>query len=224
MTDITLYGPHWSAYTRTARLTLIEKGVDHILHEVDFSGDQGMPAEHMARHPFAKVPALRHGDFWLYETAAICRYVDAAFPGPPLQPSQPQTIGRMAQIVCILDAYLSLEIRMGYVSELLTKPLMGLSVEQSRVDAAIAAIGTGFPALEACLADGPFMTGAQLTLADLHAAPLIGYLMLCPGGPDLVAPHPRLQRWWDGIKDRPSIAATAPDLTAFRRRRSSGPA
>lgn len=217
MTDVTLYGPHWSAYTRTARLALIEKGVDYALHEVDFAGGKGMPPEHLARHPFAKVPALQHGDYWLYETAAICRYIDAAFPGPALQPSDPKELGRMAQIVCILDAYLSLEIRMGYVSELLTKPLLGLPVDRDRVDTAVAAIEAGFPALEACLAEGPFMTGAQLTLADLHAAPLIGYLVLCQGGPDLVAPHPRLQRWWAGMKDRPSVSATEPDLTAFRR-------
>ena len=130
MTEVTLYGPHWSAYTRTARLTLIEKGVHHVLEEIDFSGGRGMPPEHLARHPFAKVPALRHGNYLLYETSAICRYVDAAFAGPPLQPADPKALGRMAQIVAILDAYLSAEIRMGYVSELLTKPLLGFSSDQ----------------------------------------------------------------------------------------------
>lgn len=219
MTDVTLYGPRWSAYTRTAILALMEMGVAHEVEEVDFSGGRGMPPAHLARHPFAKVPALRHGDFWLYETSAICRYIDAAFDGPALQPSEPKALGRMAQIVAILDAYLSAEIRMGYVSERLTKPLLGYQTDEARVDRAVAAIEKGFPALEACLADAPFMAGDTLSLADLHAAPLLGYLMLSPGGPDLVAPHPKLACWWQGIADRPSIVATRPDLTVFQRPR-----
>jgi glutathione S-transferase len=219
MTDVVLYGPRWSAYTRTAILTLMEKGVAHAVEEVDFSGGRGMPPEHLARHPFAKVPALRHGDYWLYETSAICRYVDAAFDGPALQPAAPRALGRMAQIVAILDAYLSAEIRMGYVSERLTKPLMGLATDEARVAEARAAIEKGFPALEACLADASFMVGDELSLADLHAAPLIGYLVQTPGGPELIAPHPRLVRWWDGIAERASVVATRPDLTAFGRQR-----
>lgn len=216
MTKVILYGPHWSAYTRTARLALIEKGVAYALQEVDFAGERGMPPEQRTRHPFAKVPAMQHGDYWLYETAAIGRYVDAAFSGPPLQPSEPKALGRMTQIICILDAYLSFEIRMGLVSELLTKPLLGLETDEARAAKAAEAVASGFAALEVLIANAPFMTGDTLSLADLHTAPLIGYLMLTPGGPDLVAPHTRLQRWWDGIADRPSIVQTAPDLNAFR--------
>ena len=215
MADVILYGPHWSAYTRTARLALIEKGVAYALQEVDFSGGKGMPAEHLARHPFAKVPALRHGDYWLYETSAICRYVDAAFDGPALQPTAPQEIGRMAQIVAILDAYLSAPIRHGLISQLLTGPLQGRAPDQMQVAAAKASVESGFSALEDCLAGGPFMTGPTLSLADLHAAPLLDYLMLTPGGPELVAPHGRLRRWWEGVAQRPSIVATGPDLDSF---------
>ena len=61
------------------------------------------------------------------------------------------------------------------------------------------------------------MTGEAISLADLHAAPLIGYLTLSPGGADLIAPHARLQSWWNGMAGRPSIVSTAPDLSAFKR-------
>ena len=37
-------------------------------------------------HPFSKLPAFRHGEFTLFKTIAIMRYVDEAFKGPPLQP------------------------------------------------------------------------------------------------------------------------------------------
>ena len=35
--------------------------------------------EHLALHPFNRVPILRHGDFTVYETSAIASYIDEAF-------------------------------------------------------------------------------------------------------------------------------------------------
>ena len=53
-------------------MALAEKQVPYQLAEVDFlSGD--MPAHQLERHPFAKVPTLQHGNYHLYEAAAICR-------------------------------------------------------------------------------------------------------------------------------------------------------
>ena len=77
-----LHGPGYSTYVRTARLAFEEKGVDYDLDHFDFM--DGFPDEHLARHPFGRVPTLTHGDFALYETVAICRYVDEGFDGPPL--------------------------------------------------------------------------------------------------------------------------------------------
>ena len=77
-----IYGPAYSTYARTVRLALEEKGVDYDLVEVDLLAGATKAPEHLARHPFGKVPAFEHDGFELYETDAIMRYVDAAFPGP----------------------------------------------------------------------------------------------------------------------------------------------
>jgi len=176
MTDLTLYGPHWSAYTRSVRLVLIEKAIEYDLVEVDFANGN-MPTEHLARHPFAKVPVLTHGGFSLYETHAICRYLEAAFPQNPLQPTNPQDLGRMAQVICIIDAYLSQSIRMEFVTEALINPKLGIATNTERVRAAEQTIVRGFAALVACCEyTGEYLMGEGLTLADTHAAPLFDYL------------------------------------------------
>ena len=51
------------------------------------------------------MPTLVHDGFVLYETSAITRYVDEAFPGPALQPTEPAQRARMNQIVAIVDSY-----------------------------------------------------------------------------------------------------------------------
>ena len=44
-------------------------------------------AEVSAIHPFGKIPVMRHGDLELFESKAICTYIDRAFDGPPLMPA-----------------------------------------------------------------------------------------------------------------------------------------
>lgn len=207
--NVVLYGPHWSAYTRTARLTLIEKQVRYRLDEVNFLTGE-MPAEQIERHPFAKVPALKHGDFQLYETGAICRYVDVAFAGPALQPSNAKVIGRMAQIIGILDAYLSDAARMGFASELLVGPLMGITPDADRVRLAEVEIQKSFAALGNCRGPGDYLAGDNISLADLHAIPMIDYIDRTPGGKALIATESKIQEWWSAKKPDRRLSTPSP--------------
>ncbi len=105
MSEVVLYGAPYSVYVRIARLTLAEKGVPYRLVEVDVFGDAAAREAHLVRQPFGKIPAFEHGGFELYETSAICRYIDEAFPGPSLQPPTPEARARMMQAISILDSY-----------------------------------------------------------------------------------------------------------------------
>lgn len=105
---LVLHGFRYSVYVRVARIALAEKGLAYEHVEVDpFAPD--MPIEYLDLHPFKRVPTLVDGDFVLYETEAITRYIDEAFPGPMLQPTEPRHRARMAQIISVIDSY-------GYVS------------------------------------------------------------------------------------------------------------
>src|SRR5262245_44044678 len=85
MSDIVVLGFPRSTYVHIVRLVLTHKGIPHTFR--DLEPDMGSPA-HLALHPFDRVPILQHGDFTLYETSAIARYVDEAFEGPALQPKE----------------------------------------------------------------------------------------------------------------------------------------
>src|ERR1700681_1551166 len=100
-----VYGPAMSTYVWSARLRLPEKGGAHELVGVAPSEFREEP--HISRHPFGKVPAFEHDGFALYETQAIMRYVDEAFPAAPLQPIELHPFARMNQIMGIVDAYLA---------------------------------------------------------------------------------------------------------------------
>jgi hypothetical protein len=99
-----LHGFRYSVYVRIARIALAEKGLTYEQVEIDpFATD--VPIEYLTLHPFKRVPVLVDGDFVLYETEAITRYIDEAFHGPTLQPAEPRQRARMAQIISIIDSY-----------------------------------------------------------------------------------------------------------------------
>ncbi|WP_322007984.1 glutathione S-transferase N-terminal domain-containing protein [Paraburkholderia tropica] len=100
-----LYGAAWSVYVRIVRLALEEKQVTYDLVEVGVFAKTGVPPEHLNRHPFDRIPAFAHGNFHLYETGAIARYIDDAFLGSKLQPIEPKARAKVNQLVGILDAY-----------------------------------------------------------------------------------------------------------------------
>ena len=79
---ITIFGHPVAPYPRTVRMMCIEKGVEHTLEVVELGTFDQEP--HVSRHPWGKIPAMQHGDFALYESSAMCRYIDAIGSGPSL--------------------------------------------------------------------------------------------------------------------------------------------
>ncbi len=211
MAKPTLYGPGYSTYARAARLALEEKGVDYDLVEVDFIAG-GMPDEHLARHPFAKVPALEHDGLMLYETAAIERYIDEAFDGPSLQPSDPAARARMTQIISLLDSYTYPCTVSALVIQRLVQPLLGGTADESIVEAALPEVDKSMAELERLLGDQEYLTGSALSLADLHLAPIFAYFAATPESKAIMENKPALNAWWQRMESRESLAKTQPQL------------
>jgi len=208
MASVNLYGLARSVYTRIARLALEEKGVACTLHEVEIFGPQGVPQEHRARHPFGRIPALEHDGFWLYETGAITRYVDEAFAGPRLQPTAARPRARMNQIVSLLDAYAYRPMVWQVFVERIGQPLRGVAADEAKIAEGQAASEQALDALAALAECGPWLLGDELTLADLHAYPMVRYLSLAPEGQALLDRSDRLRLWFDAMKSRPSVQRT----------------
>ena len=92
--SVELHGYRYSVYLRIVAMTLAEKGVSWTHVEVDPFAET-IPETYLSLNPFGRVPTLVHGGFALYETTAITRYIDEAFSGPALQPSDPRERARI---------------------------------------------------------------------------------------------------------------------------------
>ncbi|UJW76543.1 glutathione S-transferase family protein [Rhizobium sp. SL42] len=208
MNKAILFGADDSVYVRIARLTLYEKGVNYELVPIDIFAPDSVPASYGDRQPFGKIPSFDHDGFRLYETGAITRYVDEAFPGPALQPEDPRQRARMNQLISIADAYIYRHLVWGLYVELVSKPADGEMPDPRRVGEARAKMPVCLGVLSDFLADGPWLCGDRLTLADLYLAPMLDYFLMVPEARQAVGKIINLQRWHERIGSRASFVAT----------------
>lgn len=212
MANPVVYGPRFSTYTRSVLLALEEKGAAYEVEEVNILEGAHQTPEHLARHPFAKVPAFSHDGFDLYEVSAILSYVDAAFPGVSLQPDDAKARARMHQVMGIIDSYAYPAFITQIVIPRVVVPMMGGETDEAAVKAALPQAEKCVNALERLIGGNKFAAGSALSLADLHLVPVYDYLSQTPEGETLLANAPGLRGWWNGVKDRESVTKTRPKL------------
>jgi glutathione S-transferase len=207
-----IYGPAYSTFARTVRLALEEKDVDYDLVEVDLLAGATQTPEHLARQPFGKVPAFEHDGFALYETDAITRYVNEAFPGADLVPADLKGRARMAQAINIIGGYAYPCLIMQIFMQRAIMPMIGNPTDEGEIAAALPKAETALTALEQLIDGNPYLAGDRLSLADLLLIPIYDYIVQIPDGQKLLEATPNLRRWWDRVRSRPSVAKTKPAL------------
>lgn len=207
MADITIYGLQLSTFTRTARMACVEKDVSYDLVEVEL----GSPA-HLAVQPFGKVPAMKHGDFVLYETAAIARYIDSAFPGGRLSPSEPKAAARMIQWVsATADCAYQVMIR-ELVWQRVVVPMQGGKADEAMIKAAVPKLERQLAIYDKALGENAWLAGNALTIADLFLAPILFYVAGTPEGQAALKSRNAINRWFGAVMERPSFKATMPQF------------
>lgn len=207
MSEFTIHSIPGSPFGRAVLATLEEKGADYRLSPVA-PGTFRSP-EHLARHPFGRVPVLEHDGFVLYETQAILRYLDRAIPANPLAPADCKAAALMDQAMNVSDWYLFQGCGNVIVFQRVVGPrLMGLTTDEAAIEAVMPRAHTVFQELSRLLGDRPYFAGEGLSLADLHLAPQLEFFTHTPEWKVLGEPYPNLVAWLDRMNARPSMLAT----------------
>lgn len=214
MSDVIMYGVSPSTYTRTARMACEEKGISHTLEPVavfDMSEDE-FAAGYARVHPFKKIPAMRHNDLVLFETAAICGYIDATFPGPALWPAEAAGRARCTQWISAIGDYVYQVMIREIVIPRVVVPRRGGKTDEAAVAAAAPKAERQLAILSHAVGEGGYLAGKTVTAADLFLLPIVLYLKALPEGETLLPKFPPLLRWFDAMAERRSFAATMPQF------------
>ena len=82
-----IHGTAISTYVRTTRLVCEEKAAEYQLVEVDIMQGGNKAPEHLARHPFGRVPAFEHDGFTPLRNQRHHPLPGCRAAGPALTPS-----------------------------------------------------------------------------------------------------------------------------------------
>jgi len=202
MPDPIVYGFPRSTYVNIVRLVLTHKDVPYTFHDLEtVMGKE----EHLALHPFDRVPILRHGDFTIYETSAIASYVDEAFAGPRLTPQDVRTRGRMNQWISAVNSYYYIYMIYHVTHERLVFPELGIASDEKVVAHALPKVELGLGVMERELSHGQeYLLGAELSLADFFMLPSTFAFGLTEEGRKLYPEFPAFCRWRERMENLPT--------------------
>jgi len=213
MADLFIHGSPNSQFLRTTRMACIEKGVPHELRAV---GENTLPdlkaPAHLKLHPFGRIPVMTHGDFVLYETAAIARYIDEAFDGPALQPADVKERAVMTQWISAANDYLVKDMIWEFVAQYAFPRGPDGNPDMEKIEAARPKIRADLEIVDRHLDGRTYLAGDAVSIADLLLAPVVHYVGEAPDGLVLFDGLASIARWWHAMADRESFKTTMPPM------------
>lgn len=192
-----VFGHPASTCTRKVLMTLAETNTPFEFSVVDFGTGAHKQDPHLARQPFGRVPAIDDDGFALYESRAICRYLNERASGK-LMPTDAK--GR-----ALVEQWVSIE-----TSEF-TPPAMKFVYEYvfkrpqdpAALESAKGSLDTACAVMDKTLAKTPYLAGSEFTFADVCFMPYVEYAMNTPAK-DIFTKHPNVVAWWNRVRERPT--------------------
>ena len=197
---------------RVARWMLEEVGQPYRVEVLDYASTMKGPA-YLAINPMGKVPALRHGDAIVTETAAICAYLADAFPQAHLAP-QPGDRLRAPY-------YRWLFFGAGPYEAASSNKVLGFVVPPERERMmGYGNLGKVLCTLEAAVSSGDYLVGNRFTAADIYIGSQIGFGLMF----GTLETRPAFERYWHRLSERPAFkrAKQLDDEEAARLQKAAG--
>jgi len=192
MTDELVFYTHPMSRGRMARWMLEEVGQPYRTEVLDYGTTMKAP-EYLAINPMGKVPALRHGDIVVTETAAICAYLADAFPQAGLAPPPTDRLRG--------SYYRWLFFAAGPIEAAATNKAFGIEVPKERQGmAGYGSLAEVLSALESLLSTSDYAVGDRFTAADVYLGSQIGWGMQF----GTIEKRSAFERYWQRVSSRPA--------------------
>jgi len=199
-----VYGANMSTCTRTVLATLEEVGANYELVPVDMAKGEHKSPDYIAKqHPFGKIPVMWDGDFKLFESLAIARYVADKAHADTLYPKDAKKRALVEQWLSVYQSNQGPFVDI--VVEFMFGPLFfGRQGDAGKVAALTQRLNALLDIFEAQLQTTKFLAGNDFTLADLAWLPFGTYMLSCAGFENAFDGHAHVKAWWTAISTRPA--------------------
>ena len=205
MPNVEIIGFPQSTYVRVARMACEEKGVPY-----DLRPAPPHSPEVLAIHPFGKIPAMRHGDFELFESKAIGTYLDRMFPGPRLIPEDARSAALAEQWVSAVNTVIDRTMVRTYLFGYIFPKTADGKPDRKVIDEVTPELREQIKLLDKAVAKTGYLAGNQFSFADINVMPILFYVRKFPEGSEAIAAAKNLAAYYDRNAERPSFKNTIP--------------
>jgi glutathione S-transferase len=203
---IHLYSADLCPYAMRVRHTLAEKGLAFELTEID---PRNKPDWFAQVSPHGKIPLLVDGEERIWESAAICEYLEDAFAVAALLPNAPAQRARARAWIAFADDKLYGATNTMFHSR--DPDLMARTIRQFPNDIRVLEE-------QAFAHGGPWVLGAAFSLADIALYPWFDQACVLEAFCGLKMPSaPRLDAWRRAMLSRPALHGIAKSPDAWIR-------
>ncbi|WP_370230716.1 glutathione S-transferase family protein [Cognatishimia sp.] len=196
-----------SPFCRKVRLSLAEKKIEcELVEERYWEKD----ADFLRRNPAGKVPVLRLGEKTMSESAAICEYLEEAYPEPALLPKGADARFEVRRLVSWFDDKFHAEVTSNLLYERVNRKLHGTGYPiSSNVKDGAKAIKYHLDYMNWLLEHRRWLAGDTMSLADFAAAAHLSSL-------DYISDvdwnrSQAVKDWYATIKSRPAFRSILAD-------------
>jgi len=229
-----LYNAPMSTCSQKVRLVLAEKGLDWVDRRLDLSKNEHLTPAYLALNPNGVVPTLVHDGNAIVDSSVICEYLDEVFPEVPLVPREPVRRAQLRAWLRFLEEVPTAAIRVPSFHQALARRYGDLDNERfnrevadvrplrkhfyrrmgpegfgrAEVEESLEELTRTLERMQAALADGPWLMGADFTLADIVVTPSIDRMADLGLAAMWEKDFPRVADWYRRLQTRPSFVKT----------------
>lgn len=221
-----------STCSQKVRWVLAEKELDWVDRRVRLEREEHLRPEYLRLNPNGVVPTLVHEGEPIIDSSVINEYLDESFDAHPLRPASALARARMRAWRQYFDEVATPSVRYPSFNIAFVPHFQRMSDDEFRafaeqrplrrdfylkmgrhgfppdeLNAALARLRQTFERMAGALADGPWLIGTQMTLADISILPTVVRLADL-GLPMLWQDLPEVARWYRRMQDRPAFDAT----------------
>lgn len=225
-----------STATQKVRLCQHHKGLTFAAeHVVDLVQLQQLAPAYLAINPRGQVPALVVDGRTLGESSIINEFLEESFPDRPLLPRDPLLRAEIRMWTKYVDADPTVQIASPTYAAWVAPALAGhpdrdgllalvsrapepiirarwqrtvrAEISAEELAAAWQSITDMLARMNDRLAAGPWLFGADYSLADVEATPIVVRVTHL-GRTDLLTPHPRVTAWFERVQALPNFTPT----------------
>ncbi|KAK9055820.1 hypothetical protein SSX86_026905 [Deinandra increscens subsp. villosa] len=176
---IKVYGSMLSTATLRVLLCLAEKDIDFELINVDLASGEHKKPHILSRNPFGQIPAFEDGDIKLFESRAISQYISRTYVGKGTD-----LINTDPKKAAVESVWMEVEsLKFDPVTTKLAwelcmkRMLFGQNGDEEVVKAEEKTLGSVLDVYESRLSESKYLGGDSFSLADLHHAPMVKFMM-----------------------------------------------